>query len=638
MGRKPFSSKAKKQQLRLKRLAASTSPVLATQHSTSSNSQPAPTAVNPSTSSHSPHRARGRAPKGSRSHRYRLNLADSTNSNTRPQRLLAHKPIVPLALPETSVSDVRPYPDARYAMPRRPSWRYDDSVDTLERREKEAFAEWLQQVGLPDQNAAYFEHNLETWRQLWRVIERSDVLILVADARFPALHFVPDLYHYANDELHKGVVLALNKCDLVPVTLLNAWRKHFEQEYPAMAIAMFSSFPDAKLVPSLHNSDTLLSKRERRMARSKLSAWGADQLFEAIDSLKLDAGKKRYLNEWKEKLARDAALDDEDGSHVNYLQSALRRCDEDGKSSNNKRHDQVNKGKTAGNEIGGDGKDANRDQKYAVSQQAKASNGEAMNNEALREEMLTIGIVGHPNAGKSSMINGVFNRKVVSTSRTPGHTKHLQTMFLSEGVRLCDCPGLVFPGIASRELQIVAGMFPVAQVREPYAAIKYLAERVDIVQVLNLDSEVKRLEDFNEEKEYLKDGWTGWKICEAWAMKRGFRTAKAARLDVFRAANHILRLGVEGRIVLATVPTGYKSKTGTERIVDEEHKGLGEKDIAGVVDIESVKVDGAFEKEDEDCESGSDSPSDSESEIESESDEDASNVYSGNAFMVLQEE
>ena len=39
---------------------------------------------------------------------------------------------------------------------------------------------------------------------------------------------------------------------------------------------------------------------------------------------------------------------------------------------------------------------------------------------------VTVGMIGHPNVGKSSLINGLVGRKVVSTSSTPGHTKYLQ--------------------------------------------------------------------------------------------------------------------------------------------------------------------------------------------------------------------
>lgn len=48
----------------------------------------------------------------------------------------------------------------------------------------------------------------------------------------------------------------------------------------------------------------------------------------------------------------------------------------------------------------------------------------------------------------------------------------------------------------------------------------------------------------------------------AWAEKRGFLTAKAARPDVYRAANHILRLALEGRLCLCTRPPGFTKTQG----------------------------------------------------------------------------
>ena len=58
---------------------------------------------------------------------------------------------------------------------------------------------------------------------------------------------------------------------------------------------------------------------------------------------------------------------------------------------------------------------------------------------------IIIGMVGHPNVGKSSVINTVCAAKRVSVSRTAGHTKRAQTIPVVPGVQLLDCPGLVFP-------------------------------------------------------------------------------------------------------------------------------------------------------------------------------------------------
>ncbi len=48
----------------------------------------------------------------------------------------------------------------------------------------------------------------------------------------------------------------------------------------------------------------------------------------------------------------------------------------------------------------------------------------------------------------------------------------------------------------------------------------------------------------------------------AWAIKRGFMTAKASRPDIYRAANHILRLALDGRINLCLRPPGFTAEKG----------------------------------------------------------------------------
>jgi len=64
---------------------------------------------------------------------------------------------------------------------------------------------------------------------------------------------------------------------------------------------------------------------------------------------------------------------------------------------------------------------------------------------------VTIGFVGHPNVGKTSLLNAIVGRKIASVSRTPGHTKHLQTWALTPSVLAADLPSSgwgTFPSMA----------------------------------------------------------------------------------------------------------------------------------------------------------------------------------------------
>lgn len=64
----------------------------------------------------------------------------------------------------------------------------------------------------------------------------------------------------------------------------------------------------------------------------------------------------------------------------------------------------------------------------------------------------TIGFIGYPNVGKSSTINAIVKDKRVRVSKTPGKTKHIQTIKLSDQKTLIDCPGLVFPKHSKTDL------------------------------------------------------------------------------------------------------------------------------------------------------------------------------------------
>ncbi|KAK7035378.1 nuclear GTP-binding protein nug1 [Paramarasmius palmivorus] len=57
---------------------------------------------------------------------------------------------------------------------------------------------------------------------------------------------------------------------------------------------------------------------------------------------------------------------------------------------------------------------------------------------------VTIGVVGYPNVGKSSLINSLKRTKVCAVAAQAGFTKEVQSIQLERGMRIIDSPGVVF--------------------------------------------------------------------------------------------------------------------------------------------------------------------------------------------------
>ncbi|MBA0857321.1 hypothetical protein Goshw_010602 [Gossypium schwendimanii] len=114
----------------------------------------------------------------------------------------------------------------------RPPWTAAMSVEELDANEKQAFLVWRRSLARLEENEKLvltpFEKNLDIWRQLWRVLERSDLLVMVVDARDPLFYRCPDLEEYAKEiDKHKRTLLLVNKADLLPVSMRKKWAEYF---------------------------------------------------------------------------------------------------------------------------------------------------------------------------------------------------------------------------------------------------------------------------------------------------------------------------------------------------------------------------------------------------------------------------
>jgi len=121
----------------------------------------------------------------------------------------------------------------RLTVPRRPKWDATTTAEELDRLERQSFLEWRK--GLAELQETHdllmtpFERNLEVWRQLWRVIERSDVVVQIVDARNPLMFRSEDLEEYVKDvDPKKQNLLLINKADMMTYKQRKAWAKYLK--------------------------------------------------------------------------------------------------------------------------------------------------------------------------------------------------------------------------------------------------------------------------------------------------------------------------------------------------------------------------------------------------------------------------
>lgn len=91
----------------------------------------------------------------------------------------------------------------RLTVPRRPPWDDTTTPQELDKSERASLLEWRRGLAelqeTDDLLMTPFERNLEVWRQLWRVIERSDLVVQIVDARNPLLFRSEDLEKYVKE-------------------------------------------------------------------------------------------------------------------------------------------------------------------------------------------------------------------------------------------------------------------------------------------------------------------------------------------------------------------------------------------------------------------------------------------------------
>ena len=320
--------------------------------------------------------------------------------------------------------------------------------------EKDAFQAWLKGIygRIPATALNAFEVNMLVWRQLWHTLNKATVLALIVDARNPLFHLHWHLYHVVCEVLQKRLVVVLNKCDLVPPQALAQWLAYLPTAFPRVAAFVpFSAYAAylkhgeggetlahrrRAIATSYNCHDALHTERRLPLAQGVLTALGLDAAWPAVKrrmetaSGSGRAGQERRLAAAESSAAALAGLG-------RPLTPTSGDSDEDWSTT-------AGKGSRRRKVKGRSRRKASGPSPAPEPEPEPPQTGQEDQAPAVAEPVV-VGMIGSPNVGKSSVINTLAGAKLVSVSRTPGHTKHAQTIPIMPNVTLLDCPGLVFP-------------------------------------------------------------------------------------------------------------------------------------------------------------------------------------------------
>ena len=199
---------------------------------------------------------------------------------------------------------------------------------------------------------AIFEKGLSKriWEELYKVIDSSDVLIYVLDARNPNGTRTRSLEdHLKKNCPSKHLVFVLNKCDLVPTSVTQKWVKYLQNYAPTLAFQASVTNPYGK------------------------------------------------------------------GSVIQLL----------------KQFDMLHKEK----------------------------------------QSISVGFIGYPNVGKSSVINALMKKTCCKVAPIPGETKVWQYITLTKRIYLIDCPGIVYDQGETDTDKVLKGVVRAERLPDPDAYI-----------------------------------------------------------------------------------------------------------------------------------------------------------------------
>ena len=104
--------------------------------------------------------------------------------------------------------------------------------------------------------------------------------------------------------------------------------------------------------------------------------------------------------------------------------------------------------------------------------------------DAKAKSLITVGVIGFPNVGKSSLINSLKRSKAAATGNMPGVTKQMQEIQLDKNIVLLDSPGVVLTTSEQSDSLILRSAVRVEDLDDPIRPVEALLNRIEHDQLL----------------------------------------------------------------------------------------------------------------------------------------------------------
>ncbi|XP_069333800.1 nucleolar GTP-binding protein 2 isoform X2 [Eulemur rufifrons] len=213
------------------------------------------------------------------------------------------------------------------------------------------------------------------------------------------------------------------------------------------------------------------------------------------------------------------------------------------------------------------------------------------------KKQISVGFIGYPNVGKSSVINTLRSKKVCNVAPIAGETKVWQYITLMRRIFLIDCPGVVYPSEDSETDIVLKGVVQVEKIKTPEDHIGAVLERAKPEYI---------------SKTYKIDSWEN---AEDFLEKLAFRTGKLLKggePDLQTVGKMVLNDWQRGRIPFFVKPPDAEPPAAPQlppssslEVATETTKNNPEEEVADTVGEQVESVTEKEKQEDSHCDANS---------------------------------